>query len=265
MAEITATPSCAGTNATRFKEAVCVEANRVFDSCSDRDCLEDLQVFMTEAGQAVIDQSSLVKFKSAEVLDVFLSVEPVPFNRGFFAVDLTFYFRVSFGCSVSPVSTPVNARGLASHTKRVILFGGDGGVKTFLSSRSGGVADAMPVACVKTVEPMTLSCRLADMPPAGSEPLLAVPDSVAAGFDSPLILDPPLTGKFALVTIGAFSIVTLHRPVEIMVPSYDYVLPEKDCTSVLTADDPCETFRRMRFPAQQFFPDNLNEADCSCD
>ena len=28
-----------------FKEAVCINAQRIYDSCSDKDCLEDLQVF----------------------------------------------------------------------------------------------------------------------------------------------------------------------------------------------------------------------------
>ena len=33
-----------GTNPCGFKEAVTIEAQRIFDSCSDRDCLEDLEV-----------------------------------------------------------------------------------------------------------------------------------------------------------------------------------------------------------------------------
>ena len=32
------------TNPYGFKEAVTIEAERIFDSCSDRDCLEDLEV-----------------------------------------------------------------------------------------------------------------------------------------------------------------------------------------------------------------------------
>ena len=28
-----------------FKEAVCIDASRVYDSCGDKDCLEDLRVY----------------------------------------------------------------------------------------------------------------------------------------------------------------------------------------------------------------------------
>lgn len=32
-----------------FKEAVCIDAMRVYDSCSDKDCLEDLRVLLPAA------------------------------------------------------------------------------------------------------------------------------------------------------------------------------------------------------------------------
>ena len=39
-----------------FKEAVCVDAARVYDSCSDKDCLKDLRVLFPEAIQrSIID------------------------------------------------------------------------------------------------------------------------------------------------------------------------------------------------------------------
>ena len=31
-----------------FKEAVCIDAGRIYDSCGDKDCLEDLRVYFTE-------------------------------------------------------------------------------------------------------------------------------------------------------------------------------------------------------------------------
>ena len=37
-----------------FKEAVCIEALRVFDSCSAQDCLEDLQVMFSPGDQALV-------------------------------------------------------------------------------------------------------------------------------------------------------------------------------------------------------------------
>ena len=233
MAENMATP-VGGSGQNRFKEAVCIEAGRIFDSCSDKDCLEDLQVFFTAQGQAIIDQSTLIKCKSAEVLDVFLAVEPVAFNKGFYAVDITFFFRVNFSAYASPVSTPVNVRGLAYHSKKVILYGSEGSVKTFCSGERRIPIDQrafsnLPVACVKAVDPITLGSRIVDCVPSYIEPLGAVPEEVALAFDGDLVVAPGEGSKTVLVTIGLFTIVTLQRDVQLMIPAYDYVLPEKDC------------------------------------
>lgn len=69
-----------------FKEAVCINAGRIYDSCSDKDCLEDLQVYFTPLNQSIIDNSTAVKCKNVQVYTVLMDVEPVPFNKGFFSV-----------------------------------------------------------------------------------------------------------------------------------------------------------------------------------
>ena len=248
-------------NETRcFKEAICIGAERIFDSCSDRDCLEDLQVFFTEAGQDIIDQSTLVKCKSAEVLDAYISVEPVPFNRGYFAVDITFYFRIHFSCYRTPATTPVNVRGLCSHTKKVILFGSEGSVRTFYSGGNEDFASPYPTACLKAVDPITLNSRIVESLPAYSEPLGPLPGCVLCAFDGEIITHPQNTGRTVLATLGLFTILTLQRSVQVMIPMYDYVVPEKDCVSsaTLTASDPCEMFKRINFPAAEFFPEDLS-------
>jgi hypothetical protein len=256
---MTGTVADAASGAGRFKEAVCIEAGRIFDSCSDKDCLEDLQVFFTREGQAAIDASVLIRVKSAEVLDVILSVEPVPFNKGFYAVDLTFYFLVNFSCHMTQTSTPIIVRGLAYHSKKVILYGSEGSVKSFFSgSRATDVLPPsnLPIACVKAVDPITLGSRIVDCPPAYGEPLSIVPAEIVAFFGAPLVT-PESGEKNVLVTIGLFTIVTLQRDVQLMIPAYDYVLPEKDCITGITTDDPCEMFKRIKFPVNEFFPDDL--------
>ena len=83
-------------NANCFKEAVCIDAGRIYDSCCDKDCLEDLQVYFTDVTQPIIDSSVNVKCKKVEILNVFLEVEPVAFNRGFYSVDITFFLYGTF-------------------------------------------------------------------------------------------------------------------------------------------------------------------------
>lgn len=259
MADLRAAPACAARHSNRFKEAVCVEAKRIFDSCSDKDCLEDLQVYFSYGSQAVIDESNLIKCRSAEVLDTYLTVEPVPFNRGYFAVDITFYFRVHFNCYRSASSTPVNVRGLAYHAKKVILYGGDGGVKTFYSNGQAPEDSIAPVACIKEVDPIVLGSRAVDNVPVYVEPFGQVPDTVANAFEDSIVTQPQSTSKTMLVTLGIFTIVSLERSVQLMIPAYDYVLPEKECVNPLAPDEPCELFKRIKFPVGEFFPEDIND------
>ena len=270
MPDNTAVPASANAvnGANRFKEAVCIEAGRIFDSCSDKDCLEDLQVFFTVQGQSIIDQSSLIKCKSAEVLDVYLNVEPVPFNKGFYAVDITFYFRIHFSAYTSPVSTPVNVRGLACHSKKVILFGSEGNVKTFYSGERRNPFDPaavsnMPTASVKAVDPITLGCRITDAQPAYAEPLGTLPVEISALFEGDFVSSAECLQKTVLITLGLFTIATLERSVQLMIPTYDYCVPEKDCVTSVTPDDPCEMFKHIKFPVNDFFPENLNDMSSS--
>ena len=59
-------------------------------------------------------------------------------------------------------------------------------------------------------------------------------------------------------------IVQLERDVQMMIPVYDFCLPDKECTSSGSSatDDPCELFRRIKFPVNEFFPPRLAELDC---
>ena len=59
------------------REAVCIDAGRVYDSCSDKDCLEDLRVYFTERDQMIVDHAVSVRAKKAEVLtDVYKRQAP---------------------------------------------------------------------------------------------------------------------------------------------------------------------------------------------
>ena len=59
-------------------------------------------------------------------------MEPVTFNRGFYTVDVRYYYRISADAFVGTVR-PVEVTGLAVFDKRVILFGSEGGAKSFSS------------------------------------------------------------------------------------------------------------------------------------
>ena len=78
-----------------FKEAVCVEVQRVFDSCSDRDCIYELPVTLTPDSPPITDDMDFVRTRCAEVEATCISVDSVPFKSGYYAVDITYRFKIT--------------------------------------------------------------------------------------------------------------------------------------------------------------------------
>ena len=70
--------TCDGFAGGNFKEAVCIDTGRIYDSCSDKDCLEDLRVYFTECNQRIVDQAVSVRSRRADVITVYIDIEPVP-------------------------------------------------------------------------------------------------------------------------------------------------------------------------------------------
>ncbi|MEG1779080.1 MAG: hypothetical protein RR263_03180 [Oscillospiraceae bacterium] len=244
-----------------FKEAVCIDAGRIFDSCSDKDCVENLQVHFTDVGQRIIDQALGVKCKHAKVASVYLDVESVPFNKGFYSVDITFFFILDIIASTCATSQGVSVKGIATFSKKVILFGSEGSVRVFSSTEQkdcpGHRNSANPTATVQVVDPIVLSCRLLEFR-GECDPMPGFPSHICEEIDGTFC--PCIPSKIVVVTLGLFTIVQLERRVQMMIPVYDYCVPDKE--SITTTGDPCEMFRKIKFPTSDFFPPRLNDLEC---
>ena len=68
--------------------------------------------------------------------------------------------------------------------------------------------------------------------------------------------------KRVFLTLGQFSIVRLERDTQLLIPSYSYCMPEKECAYGSGCCDPCELFRSIAFPVNEFFPPNAVEKKC---
>ncbi|HIR61166.1 MAG TPA: hypothetical protein IAB37_06310 [Candidatus Faecivivens stercoravium] len=245
-----------------FREAVCLNAGRVYDSCSSKDCLEDLRVYMTAPCQALLDSCSSVRCRSVDVLHVAMDVDSVPFNNGYYSVDMTFYFLITLDASGTNGSGSAcgsqTVEGIATFSKKVILFGSEGSVRSFKSGDCipCALTSDAPTAQVQTVDPICLGLKLCDQPKpeCGCESIPAELESLLGG---PVVTQ---AARYLYVTVGLFSIVSLERQLEMMVPVYDFCIPEKECVSA-SAEDPCELFKKIRFPVNEFFPPK----DCGCD
>lgn len=267
MAETNIMPDgCCDNNG--FKEAVCIETARIYDSCSAKDCFEDLQVYFTDCAQSIIDAAISVKSKKASVLTVCMDVEPIAFNKGFYSVDITIFFKVTVEAFTSPVCAPTEVTGLAVFTKKVILYGSEGNVATYSTdstvyNRYDYCGNNLPTASIQVVEPIFLSAKLCDRHEMCCEASVSIPPTVAKEFEGNFCSCSP--SKHVFVTLGLFSIVNLQRRVQLLVPAYDYCVPEKECCC--NTEDPCEVFRSIRFPVEEFFPPKMCHEDppCGCD
>lgn len=243
-----------------IKEAVCIDTNRVYDSCADKDCLSDLRLMFTDRAQCVIDEATSIRVRGAEVINTTISVDPVQFNRGCYSVDITYFFRVYIDVCVANGLPAQTVSGLTTFSKKCILYGSEGNVKVFTSDKSGekcghllGYNSTAPRAKVQVVDPITLDARLVkecDCHAFCCVPECGIPECICGIFEGDFSHD---RGKNAVVvTLGLFSIVQLERDVQMLIPAYDFCVPTKECC--VDSPDPCDTFKRISFPVEEFFP-----------
>ncbi len=244
-----------------LREAVSIHTRKVTDSCRDKDCIEDLRVFLSKESQACLDRIGSARARCAELIYAYIDVEPVAFNRNHYCIDTTFFYRILADTAIGTMR-PATLCGLAVFSKRAVLCGEDSSAKVFtsstrLESRDGWTRRSFnhPTAVVEVLDPMILSSKVRDVRECnGSENIVSqIPQEIRDMFDDELVLSGEQNRLY--VTLGQFSIIRLERDVQLMVPTLDCPVPSKECCdSPGCAEDPCEMFSRIAFPVQQFFP-----------
>lgn len=249
-------------NDVSVREAVCVHTEKIYDSCKDRDCLEDLRVYPTIASRPIIESAVSVRARSAELIYAYPVVEPVTFNRGYYTVDIRFFYNVR-GDAYTPSNCIMPVNGLAVFSKRVILFGSEGNAKKFTSDISLGNIDAsslgftnLPIAVVEAVDPIVLGMKLIDLCPSccpapAELDIFEVPEFVNDVCGENISVEASQRRWY--VTLGQFSIVRLERDTQLLIPAYDYCMPDRECGGG-DDGDPCSQFSRVNFPVDEFFP-----------
>lgn len=215
-----------------FKEAVCINSKRVYDACRDRDCLEDLRVYFCDKDQEIIKHALSVKLKSAEVIHVYIDTEPVPFNRGYYCVDLTIYFAMAVDAALSPIGNPTQLYGISVCHKKAILYGSEGSVKTFCSEYvldgpdvSLQPSNNLPIVTVQVADPVPLGSKLVRVDSCPN--LGTLPTGICQRF--PGDFSAPISDKIVEASIGMFMLIELEREVQMLIPVYDFCMPEKIC------------------------------------
>ncbi len=244
------------------KENVIIDVNRVLDSCRDKDCFEDVKVFVGENAQEIIEKTGSIRVKNTEVIWTGLGVEQVKFNRGFYSVDVRFYVKVTFEACVC-VGKSVEFEGLAVCDKKVILYGGEGSVSVFRSDEQKSFCVPMafaekkssnlPFAVCEVADPIALNVKISRVEDKCGICCMycdEIPEYVASCFDSTLTDITDGCRKELLVSLGFFSVIRIERPGQYAVSAQESSVPEKvcDCEEL----DPCSVFRHMEFPVKEF-------------
>lgn len=252
----------------QFKESVCIDAYRVYDSCADKDCLENLRVNFSEAAQHVIDQATSVRAKDVNVITTYIDLEAIPFRKGYYSVDMTFFFEVELEAFVAPTVMPASVSGLCVFNKKVVLYGSEGNVRIFTSDYVANDSDIqnmssrnLPKATVQVADPVALSAKLCDPRDCSRQPQCRVPECICRRFGGEFVRSNSVS-KTVAVTLGLFTIVQIERNVQMRIPAYDFCIPKKEC--VTSTDNPCDLFSRIEFPTEEFFPPRtLDDTPCS--
>lgn len=239
------------TSHSNCNDGVPIKVNRIFDSCSDRDCLANIPVILDTCELPC--NINVVKTKCVKVEDICINIEPVPFNKGFFSIDLTYTFKVDLLAYEKACEGPVPLTGTAYASKNCILYGSESATKTFFSNATSvGSTNCccetvnMPTASVSVVEPIALETKI----------------GTVCCNDDALSEANCRRRRTVILTLGIFSVVELTRPVTIMVPTYEYTIPKKECCA--DADSPCEIFEKIKFPEEEFSPSILSDSNCGC-
>ena len=253
-----------------LRQAFSIHTRKITDSCRDKDCIEDLRVYLTRGSQATLDTCTGAKVRCADLLYAYIDVEPVAFDKNHYCIDVTFYYRILADATVGN-TRPDALYGLAVFSKRAVLCGEDSSAHIFTSDTRIGTPDGIshhssnrPTAVVEVLEPMVLSSKVLDLCQCVQDTaMVQIPQGILEMFDDQLVLSGESRRLF--VTLGQFSIIRLERDAQLIVPVLDYSIPTKECCdNPGAAEDPCEMFSRIPFPAARFAPRGCDKQN-NCD
>ncbi|MBR5528362.1 MAG: hypothetical protein IKV97_05100 [Clostridia bacterium] len=246
----------------------CVDCDKIYDSVRDKDCLEDLKVFLTECGQDIIDRATNIRCKCAEVLWTHITVDTVPFNRGYYSVYVRFYFKLLFEACV-PGGKSQEFCGLAVYDKKCVLFGSEGNVSIFTSEQlcndfCSNLSDMpcdfktnMPKVVVEVAPPICLSVKLVEKQYKFGCCCCTcdqIPENICRSCGGGMTDD--FGTKCLYVSLGLFSVIRIERPVALVLSASEFCIPDKESTMCADSSDPCALFKKMTFPVDDFFPPN---------
>ncbi len=248
--------------------ACCIDTYRIYDSCRNQDCLEDMRVQVTDEGQRILDNASSVRIKSIKVLWTRIDTQEMPFNKGYFQINIRYFFHCVLDCCTG-MGTGQDVAGLCISDQSVMLYGGEGNVSIFKSEIQTDTICPVEIPCVhqssthpravvEVAEPVALRLNVMCWDEGRNFgtclcPVSQIPDGVSAFF-SGHFTEPTSNNKVCYLSLGVFSLVRIERPAQLVVPACDNCIPTRNGECQLPYNDPCSLFRSMEFPVNEFYP-----------
>jgi len=255
------------------RENICIDTNRVLDSCRDKDCFENVKVYLTDFGEEIIERTTTIRAVCAKIISAFIDVSDVPFNRGFYQLDIKLYVKILFEACLSHGNIQ-SFEGIAVVEKKVVLFGSEGNVNIFKSDpiKSGfcpeticdcNKSNNLPIAVIETVDPIILNTKVVEpkvFPCCCCCCIDDIPDYIAGSVNGKLC---ERDDKSLVVSLGFFSVVRIERPAQLLINAVEYNIPDKECIAA-QENDPCTLFKSMAFPIDEFSPSIINKYNNGC-
>lgn len=270
-------------NDTIADGACCIDTYRIYDSCRNQECLEEMRVLVTDEGQAILDAASAIRVKSVKILWTRIQTEEMPFNKGYFQVVIRYYFHTVLDCCTG-LGTGQDVAGLCVYDKSVLLYGGEGNVSIFKSDiqpdsfcptlpSSIHQSTNHPRAVVEVAEPVALRLNVLSCEGASGFGVSVcgcnqIPEAVSQNFTG-VFREPREQNKVCFLSLGMFSLVRIERPAQLVIPACDCCIPSGSGEYDLPHQDPCSLFRAMEFPMEEFYPGVRpasagNTSSCRC-
>ena len=190
-------------------ETMSIHTRKITDSCRDKDCIEDLRVYLTRNSQSILDTAAGAKVRCADLLYCYIDVEPVAFDRSHYCIDVTFYYRILADAIIGNCK-PAVLSGLAVFSKRALLFGGEGNAKVFTSKSCSCKRQncSMPHAVVEVVDPMILASNVAETCNCCCvcPDLPDLPECVSCWFDDELVLSGEIKDSKTIAAVLKYQV-----------------------------------------------------------
>lgn len=250
-------------SASTGRDVCCIETDRIYDSCRDRDCYENLRVNISDYGKDIISRTGNIRAKDACIAWAYIGVDPIRFNRGFYSVSIRYYIKVNFEACIGN-NKPIEFEGVTAIDKKVVLFGGEKNVNIFRSKSDERCACAevdvteagcnTPTAVVEATDPIILDVKVFDKHSIPSNCCCSccdIPEYVTCQLNSPISDNMNECDRFLTVSLGLFSIIRLVRPAQLLINATEYCVPDKECIAP-REENPCALFNSMAFPNGEF-------------